>query len=195
MVHPSQRGKRGGQRLRIIGGQWRGRRISFARVPGLRPTPDRVRETLFNWLQGSIEGARCLDLFAGSGALGLEALSRGASQVVMVERHPQVAAHLHKLATELQASHMHVEQADVLAFLRATVQPFDIIFLDPPYGEHLLEPALALLQERGWLTTAQYLYLEHRQQDALPPLPPGWQCYRQTSAGQVAACLAAPGAS
>jgi 16S rRNA (guanine966-N2)-methyltransferase len=195
MVHPTQRGKRGRQRLRIIAGEWRGRRVDFDAVPGLRPTPDRVRETLFNWLQPIIEGARCLDLFAGSGALGLEAASRGASQVVLIDKHPRVIKHLHKIVQELQAHNTEVVEADVLQYLRSTAQPFDVIFLDPPYQDNLLVPALRLLTEGGWLQQARYLYLEYQRREPPPQLPAGWQLYRETDAGQVAAWLAVPEAS
>jgi len=175
----------GRQRLRIIGGAWRGRKLSFPDLPGLRPTPDRVRETLFNWLRDIIPGARCLDLFAGSGALGVEALSRGADQAVLVDCHPAVIAQLHGHLQTLQAQGATVVQADAVAYLQGPPQPFDVIFLDPPFGSGLLSPCLALLAERGWVAAPAWLYLEADHRTPLPPLPPGWQVLRRGKAGQV----------
>ena len=126
--------------LRIIGGEWRSRKLKFADVPGLRPTPDRVRETLFNWLQWHVPGARCLDLFAGSGALGLEALSRGARDVVMVEKHPAAAQALRDNLTLLGARNARLVHDDALRYLGRVTVAFDLIFLDPPFRQMLLEP-------------------------------------------------------
>src|SRR5512134_933490 len=123
----------GGNQLRIIGGRWRSRRLRFPPLPGLRPTPDRVRETLFNWLTPVIAGARCLDLFAGSGALGIEALSRGAAAVTFVERHPQAVRGLRANLAQLRAEGARVEQADALLWLRQAPQPFTVVFLNPPF--------------------------------------------------------------
>lgn len=178
-------------RLRIIAGEWRGRKVPFADAEGLRPTPDRVRETLFNWLAPVIEGARCLDLFAGSGALGLEALSRGAADVVMLDRHPQVIkqlqANLALLATE-RATAIHSEALNYLQ--HSPPRRFDVVFLDPPYRQDLLAPCCALLAQRGWLAEAARVYLEIESEHELPPLPTGWQLVRSKKAGQVAYHLA-----
>jgi 16S rRNA (guanine966-N2)-methyltransferase len=173
-------------RLRIIAGRWRGRRLSFPNLPGLRPTPDRVRETLFNWLAPVLPGARCLDLFAGSGALGIEALSRGAAEVVFVERHPLAVRALRDNLERLPAHGARVEPADALDWLRQPSMPFEIAFLDPPFGEGLLEPACVALERGGWLAKTAWVYLEgeagtHR---LAPPVP--WSVHREKTAGAVA---------
>jgi len=182
------RNARGGQNhLRIIGGQWRGRKLAFPDVPGLRPTPDRVRETLFNWLQADINGARCLDLFAGSGALGLEALSRGASRVVLVDESTTVT---HQIEANLQILH-----SDDASVVRMPVQTFlergsgdaryDVIFLDPPFGQGLILPTLQLLEENDWLTPGAHIYIESESQLRELPLPAGWQLLKKKRSGQV----------
>ncbi len=172
--------------LRIIAGQWRGRRLSFPDLPGLRPTPDRVRETLFNWLAPVLPGARCLDLFAGSGALGIEALSRGAAEVVFVERHPLAVRALRDNLERLHARGAVIEQADTLTWLRQPGQPFAIAFLDPPFGEGLLEPACVALEQGGWLTEPAWIYLEGAAEARRPALPPSWIVHREKTAGAVA---------
>jgi len=174
-----------GGSVRIIGGRFRRRRIAFAGAHGLRPTPDRVRETLFNWLGPRLEGARCLDLFAGSGALGLEAASRGAAEVVLVERSPAVAACLREQASRLGAAEVVVHQADALGWLDAPARAFDVVFLDPPFDAPLLAPACDALEFRGWLTPGALIYVEHRRDAALPPLPDPWHTLRDDEAGQV----------
>jgi len=182
--------------LRIIGGAWRGRRLAFPPVPGLRPTPDRVRETLFNWLAPTLVGARCLDLFAGSGALGLEAASRGAAQVVLVDSDRQVTAALREHAVRLQAGEtVEVVQADALTFLDGPARPFDVVFLDPPFSRGLLAPCIARLEAGGWLADDGYLYLEAERHLAEPPLPTGWEIVRSKTAGQVGYHLARPRSS
>ncbi|MDH5572454.1 MAG: 16S rRNA (guanine(966)-N(2))-methyltransferase RsmD [Gammaproteobacteria bacterium] len=182
--------------LRIIGGQWRGRKLAFPDAQGLRPTPDRVRETLFNWLVPYVGGARCLDLFAGSGALGLEALSRGASEVVLVDSHAEVIKYLNEHVRLLDATaRARLVKADARAFLEATTEiktaPFDIVFLDPPYHSGLLQPCMSLLQN-GWLSTAARIYFEANRDEPLPELPKGWSIYREKTAGQVGFYLAQP---
>jgi 16S rRNA (guanine966-N2)-methyltransferase len=179
--------------VRVIGGAWRGRRIRFEAGAELRPTPDRVRETLFNWLQGIIAGARCLDLFAGSGALGLEALSRGADEVLFVESDTRVAAALKRSLTELAGPGGRggrVVCGDAFAFLRGEPQPFDVVFLDPPFARGWLAELCKLLEMRGWLALRAAVYLESLAHDGAPPLPPGWQVARQTRAGEVLGTLA-----
>ena len=122
--------------VRIIGGQWRRTRLKVLDKPGLRPTPDRVRETLFNWLGQDLRGLRCLDAFAGSGALGFEAASRGAVEVLMLELDPGLATHLRSQAQRLQASQVRVQTGDALAGLRqASAGAWDVVFLDPPFGD------------------------------------------------------------
>lgn len=156
--------------LRLIGGQYRGRKLPIADVDGLRPTGDRLREVLFNWLQFELPGARVLDLFAGSGALGLEAASRGADQVWLIEKHPSAAAQLRASVAEL-ACPAQVVEGDVLAWLaRTDVTPVDGVFLDPPFAANLWGDSLQALLQRGWLNADAWLYLEApvRQQLTLP---------------------------
>ncbi len=142
-------------RVRIVGGAWRSRLIEVAPVPGLRPTPDRVRETLFNWLGQDLSGLSCLDLFAGSGILGFEAASRGAAQVTLVERDPRALAALQQAKKTLQASQVEVIRGDALKFAQTTPHKFDVVLLDPPYRQGWLErvePYLErLVEPGGWL--------------------------------------------
>lgn len=184
------RGKGTRNQLRIIGGTWRSRRITFPDVEGLRPSPDRVRETVFNWLAPVIEGARCLDLFTGSGALGLEALSRGAREVVFVDRDPRVVTELQQNLRLLQAQGAQVIGTDAQSYLQREPRPFDVVFLDPPFRRDLLRPCIALLEERGWLAPAAYIYIEAERELAAPPLPPQWELLRSKSAGDVGYHLA-----
>ncbi len=178
-------------RLRIIGGRYRGRKLPVPAQPGLRPTADRVRETLFNWLQPVIEGARCLDLFAGSGALGFEAASRGAAEVVMIERAEPVVRVLEANARNLGAGQVDVRRADALRWLSGTGEPFDVVFLDPPFDEGLLGKSCSLLSFNGWLAPRAQVYLEARSSEELPPLPASWGLVRDKRAGQVRYALAA----
>lgn len=180
----AQAGRRPPNQLRIVGGRWRGLRIDFPEVEAIRPSPDRVRETLFNWLQTSISGARCLDLFAGSGALGIEALSRGASAVTFVDREPQVGRHLTQALQRLGATGATVKTEDAVRFLERTPQPFDLVFLDPPFASTLLQPVFARLPQ-GWLAPEAHIYVECRSDVPMPPLSPGWSVYRSKQAGQV----------
>jgi 16S rRNA (guanine966-N2)-methyltransferase len=170
-------------RLRIIGGRWRGSRIVFPPLAAVRPSPDRVRETLFNWLQQPIVGARCLDLFAGSGALGLEALSRGAAHVTFVDREPQIGRHLSQTLERLGSRDATVVVEDALRFLSRPPQPFDVVFLDPPFDLGLLEPVGARL--RGWLASGAYIYVECPAERSLATLPAQWRLQRTKRAGQV----------
>ena len=176
--------------LRIIGGEWRSRRIRFPGLTGLRPTPDRVRETLFNWLAPDVAGSRCLDLFAGSGALGLEALSRGAASVTFVEREREAADQLRETVNQLAPGRATVVQADALAWLRGAAQPFDIVFLDPPFDSGLLPAAAGALESGGWLLPAARIYLEGPAKAGRPALPGGWILHRSGRAGAVGYHLA-----
>jgi len=171
--------------LRIIGGTWRGRKLRFPASPAIRPTPDRVRETLFNWLGSSTQGASCLDLFAGSGALGLEALSRGAAELVFVEHDAAAAQALRALLGEWQAAHAVVAHADALSYLAQAARPFNIVFLDPPYGAGLLGRAAALLEQRHWLQPGALIYAECPAREGLPPLPASWRPLKAKRAGEV----------
>jgi 16S rRNA (guanine966-N2)-methyltransferase len=177
---------RGVRQLRIVGGALRGRRWTFPEAPGLRPTPDRVRETLFNWLAPHIAGMRVLDLFAGSGALAFEALSRGAASATLVETDRQAATDLRETAARFGLSGARIENVDALAFLRQ--QPpasFELIFLDPPFAMNLLLPALALIGARHILAPGGFCYVETAATTPLPPLPEGWAAHRAGKAGEV----------
>jgi 16S rRNA (guanine966-N2)-methyltransferase len=171
--------------IRIIGGSWRGRRFRFADVPDIRPTPDRVRETLFNWLGPRVQSARCLDLFAGSGALGLEALSRGAASTLFVDQNTTAVRALSALLVEWNAQGARVERADALQFLAGTAQPADVVFLDPPFAAGLLSKAASLLERRGWLSPEALIYVEASAREPLPALPPGWHPAKAKRAGEV----------
>lgn len=175
--------------LRIIAGRWRGRRIMVPDLPGLRPTPDRVRETLFNWLQPVIAGARCLDLFAGSGALALEALSRGAAEVVAVERDRAAADRLRATAGQFGTDGLQVVCDDALAYLAGTPEPFDVVFLDPPFDSGLLGRAAERVAP-GWLNDPAWIYLECAPGQEQRPLPEPWHVVRHKRAGDVVYRLA-----
>jgi 16S rRNA (guanine966-N2)-methyltransferase len=172
--------------IRIIAGCWRGRKLKVPDLPGLRPTPDRVRETVFNWLQSIIQGAYCLDLFAGSGALGFEALSRGAAHVVMVDQASVVVNLLRQELAMLDAKNAEVYQATVPAQLKAPKQLFDVVFLDPPFQQDLLLPCCFYLENNGFLAKKSYIYLESKQALTQSMLPPHWQLLKSKRAGQVA---------
>ena len=177
--------------IRIIAGRWRGRRIPVVDSDGLRPTTDRVRETLFNWIMHDLPQSRCLDLFAGSGVLGLEGLSRGAAEVWLVESDPVVAssiiASLAALADPRQPANYKVQvlQQDVRDLLKnKAARPFDIVFLDPPYQADLLEPAAALLESNDWLSDNALIYVEQDSKQMQTLLPLTWHCIKQGKAGQ-----------
>jgi 16S rRNA (guanine966-N2)-methyltransferase len=194
--NPSSAGQAAGRGLvRIIGGEWRGRKLYFPQNQLLRPTPDRVRETVFNWLQFELAGRRCLDLFAGSGALGLEALSRGAAEVVFVERDPGSARAIEATLATLGCARGQVAREDAFAYLRQSPpQPFEVVFLDPPYGEDWLAPACEALERGGWLRPDSWVYLEDRAERGAPRLPAGWALMRSKRAGDVGYHLARRGA-
>ncbi len=179
-------------RVRIIGGEFGGRRLGFPDQRGLRPTADRVRETLFNWLAPHLPGARVLDLFAGSGALGLEALSRGADAVLLVEQQRAVAQKLRDNVALLGAGERaRVFQGDARRLLvDAPDRPFDIIFVDPPYAAGLLAGILPLLAQHGWLAPDAWIYLEQDSSHDWPDMPPGWHIHRDGVGGQAAFRLA-----
>lgn len=170
--------------LRIVGGTWRSRRIQFADLPEIRPTPDRVRETLFNWLADRIEGARCLDLFAGSGALGFEAASRGASQVTQVDRDASVVAMLESQKLALQARQVEIVCLDALDYVRQATGPFDVVFLDPPFATDLGRQVLPVLLARRLLARPGRVYVESPPGPAPEP-PRSLHCIREKTAGQV----------
>lgn len=181
--------------VRIIGGHYRGRRLSVPSVLGLRPTADRVRETLFNWLTPVIAGSRCLDLFAGTGALGFEAASRGAEQVWLLDRSAKVIQQLEQHCQTLGATNVQIIQADAVDWLNKPAPvAFDLVFLDPPFTAELLVPCCHRLATTGWLKRDAWIYLEASSHAPWPELPSQWQFYRQKEAGQVRYALMQAGA-
>lgn len=169
--------------VRIIGGAWRGRRVQFSPEPGLRPSPDRVRVTLFNWLAPRLAGARCLDLFAGTGCLGLEALSRSAAQAVLVEHNPRVVRSLRLAVEMLGAGGAEVVEADAMAVLAGVPEGFDVVFVDPPFAAGLVPQVLSRLVE-GWVKPGGVVYVESDKASAWD-VPQGWGVVRDKTAGQV----------
>lgn len=173
--------------IRIIAGQWRGRKLSVLDADGLRPTTDRVRETLFNWLMYDVQGARCLDLYAGTGVLGLEALSRGAQFVQFIESQKPTA---NAIGQNLQVLNVTTEQSAVVYtsaqqfLLNTPDQPYDLVFLDPPFGKGLLVEAIQVLSQEGWLNERAFVYIEQGAKEEIVEVPDNWQLYRQGKAGQ-----------
>ncbi len=188
---------RGGRQLnqvRIIGGEHRGRRLSFPDIPGLRPTGDRIRETLFNWLQPNLPGSSCLDMFAGSGALGLEAASRGAGKVLLLDSSPIVIDQLQQHVALLGLSQVTVELADALSWLQRPAGQFDIVFLDPPFAAAgMLQQACLGLETGGWLRPGALIYIEADAASGLPELPDTLSILKEKKAGQVAYYLCTNG--
>lgn len=172
-------------KLRIIAGEWRSRVISFDDVPDLRPTPGRVRETLFNWLQEDVMGSRCLDLFSGSGALGFEAASRGARQVVLVESNTLAVRKLRSNVELLKATQVLVYAQDVWRFLDGAPEAYDVVFLDPPFAMNCAAMVCQRLEAEGWLTPTAKIYVETPARLVLQGLPENWQMLRQKQAGDV----------
>jgi 16S rRNA (guanine966-N2)-methyltransferase len=172
--------------VRIIGGRWRGRKLTFTATEGLRPTGDRIKETLFNWLMPHVEGARCLDLFAGSGALGLEALSRGASHCDFVDSSKtavrQVRQHLQTLDA-LGNGDCHLSSA--LKFLQTAVEPYDIVFIDPPFKLKLASQVTTALARQQLLSESALVYLETANSEPIPAVPEGWKLHREKVSGAV----------
>lgn len=183
---PSTRPTGGDGELRIIGGDWRSRKLRFPDAGGVRPTPARTRETLFNWLNFHIAGSNCLDLFAGSGALGLEALSRGAASATLVDHTPALAQALRANLRLLKSSAGEVICAGVDSYLaQRSRPPFDIVFMDPPFRQGWLERLFPLLDEQGWVKPGGWVYVEHESELSTPTTPDNWHLHRQKSAGQV----------
>jgi 16S rRNA (guanine966-N2)-methyltransferase len=186
MANPRPKNHGGQGQLRIIGGEWGSRKLTFPDAPGLRPTPDRVRETLFNWLAPYIAGARVLDVFTGSGALYFEALSRGASMGLALDSNPAAVANLRQNLNTLNCTSGQVVQADALRHLEtASATPFDVVFLDPPFHKGLLPSACALLESRGWLADRAWIYTESESAPSTTGLPGDWRLHREKKAGQV----------
>lgn len=185
---PARSGSAG--ELRLIGGEWRSRKLRFPDAGGVRPTPARTRETLFNWLNYHLAGRRCLDLFAGSGALGLEALSRGAGATVFVDHTAVLAQALRSNLRLLKSDKGEVVCQSVDAFLaQAPAEPFDILFMDPPFRQGWLETLLPLIDTHGWVRPGGWVYVEHESERAAPQAPASWTLHRQKTAGQVTYCL------
>jgi len=170
-------------KVRIIGGSLRGSKLEVALVEGLRPSPDRVRETLFNWLAPVIVGSRCLDLYAGTGALGIEAISRGAREVVLIERDPRAAQALRENLLRLKVEGARLVEAHAERTLGESPQPFDVVFVDPPFGADAWAAICAAL-EHGWLARLAWVYLESPAEMA-PTVPAHWECWREARAGGV----------
>jgi 16S rRNA (guanine966-N2)-methyltransferase len=205
MARQKQKTRPHAGRLRIVAGNWRSRLLDIADVEGLRPTSERIRETLFNWLAPTISGARCLDLFAGTGALGLEALSRGARSVVFVERSGVAARQLEnnidiltrpnaaeepsgpkRFAAESSPANVQIVRGDALAYLqRSTANSFDIVFLDPPFAADMLEETCRLLADVGCVADGARVYIELDRAAELPTLPEGWTVEKNKTAGNV----------
>ena len=171
-------------RIRIIGGQLRNSRLDVPDLPGLRPTAERVRETLFNWLAPVMAGARCLDLCAGTGALGIEALSRGAASVQFVERDTRAAQALRDNLARLKAQGGQVASIDASTFLQGAPQPYELVFLDPPFAQDLWGPLAERLEQGDWLTSRAWIYVESPRTAALT-LPGSWGLHREGAAGEV----------
>lgn len=187
MARKIQSASRG--QIRIIGGKWRGRKLPVFDSDGLRPTTDRIRETLFNWLMPVIQEARCLDCFAGSGALAIEALSRYAASATLIELERSGATQLVANLAKLEAKNVQVINRDTLNYLAQNGTAYDVIFLDPPFRKDLLQQTALLLEQNGWLSENCWIYVEAEAEANLALLPKNWQLHRKKVTGQVAYCL------
>ncbi len=176
-------------KLRIIGGKYKGRQIRFTAAEGLRPTAERIRETLFNWLQIHIETSNCLDLFAGSGALGFEALSRGAKKVVFVESNRKAASMIKQTLAQLSSINDAVINQEATSYLTKCEQKFEIVFLDPPYKSELLQKSIDALHLHSLIKINGWAYIEYAEHSDPPEVPDTWELYRSTKAGDAKACL------
>ncbi|WP_353569967.1 16S rRNA (guanine(966)-N(2))-methyltransferase RsmD [Candidatus Albibeggiatoa sp. nov. BB20] len=177
-------------KVRIIGGNWKGRKLNVLDRQGLRPTTDRIRETVFNWLQWHLPTRRCLDVFAGSGVLGIEAVSRGASFVQLIEKDRQIANSLRQQLQVLGSDKIELIQTDAIRFLQIPPsQPFDIVFIDPPFRQSLLEACCQSLEQNQWLSQYALIYIEMEQELDSVALPYNWNLIRDKIAGQVHYCL------
>ncbi|MCT8579811.1 16S rRNA (guanine(966)-N(2))-methyltransferase RsmD [Glaesserella parasuis] len=177
--------------VRVIAGLWRGRKLPVLNAEGLRPTTDRVKETLFNWLMMDIAGSRCLDCFAGSGSLGIEALSRQAQAVVFLEKFADAANQLKKNLVSLKAENGKVIQTDTLQFLaqKNSEAPFDLVFVDPPFHQGFVPQVLTALEQNGWLAENSLIYVETEKNHSPLVLPEHWQVVKEKTAGQVVSRL------
>lgn len=170
--------------VRIISGLWRGRKLPVHDAQGLRPTTDRIKETLFNWLAQDIPHAKCLDIFAGSGGLGFECASRQAEQVTMLELNPTAYAQLKTNIATLEATNIHAINTDAVQYLQQGGQPFDVIFIDPPFRQGLLDQTINLLEQKGWLADHALIYIESEKELSIK-VPDSWLLHREKVAGQV----------
>ncbi|HDL5186033.1 TPA: 16S rRNA (guanine(966)-N(2))-methyltransferase RsmD [Mannheimia haemolytica] len=177
--------------VRVIAGLWRGRKLPVLNAEGLRPTTDRVKETLFNWLMHDIAHSRCLDCFAGSGSLGIEALSRQAQAVVFLEKFANAANQLKKNLQALKSEQGSVIHTDTLAYLaqKNNGEPFNIVFIDPPFHQGFVPQVLNLLAENNWLAPNAILYVETEKNHLPLELPQGWQILKEKAAGMVVSRL------
>ncbi|KJY67564.1 methyltransferase [Vibrio coralliilyticus] len=171
--------------VRIISGLWRGRKLPVHDAEGLRPTTDRVKETLFNWLAQDVPQAKCLDLFAGSGGLGFEAASRQADKVTMIELNPNAFKQLEKNIAVLNSDNLTAINSDALSFLQQAGTPHHVVFIDPPFRKGLLEQTVTLLESNGWLANDAMIYIETEKELALEGIPTNWHLHREKTAGQV----------
>lgn len=183
----SAKGHGGPGEVRIISGQWKGRKLPVLNVEGLRPTTDRVKETLFNWLMQDVAGRRVLDCFSGSGSLAFEALSRQAERALLIELDGTAAKQLVQNLARIQCSNATVVNTSCLQYLdKPATQQFDLVFLDPPFRQGLLAPACQLLAKHGWLAPQALVYIEAEKELALSDLPQHWHLYKEKVAGQLA---------
>lgn len=171
--------------VRIISGLWRGRKLPVHDAEGLRPTTDRVKETLFNWLAQDVPRAKCLDLFAGSGGLGFEAASRQAEMVTLLELNPQAFKQLQTNIASLKGDNLQAINTDALSYLKQPGTPHHIVFIDPPFRKGLLDEAVELLESNGWLADDAMIYIETEKELALSSIPAHWHLHREKTAGQV----------
>ena len=172
-------------KLRVIAGEWRSRQLIFEDLPDLRPTPARIRETLFNWLQYDVLASDCLDLYAGSGVLGFEAASRGAKSVVMVENNPQACRLIKENIVKLSTHKMKVIQSDVFKFLAGDAKPFNLVFLDPPFNKDMAQQTCHWLEDKEWLALGAKVYVEVEREQVLDDMPINWKCLKSKKAGEV----------
>ncbi len=196
VANKSEKGnKKSRGRLRIVAGIWGGRVLEIADAPGLRPTPERIRETLFNWLTPRIAGSRCLDLFAGTGALGLEALSRGAASAVFVENSKTAVVALRQNVATLDAAGADLRATTAMSYLQsADARSMDLIFLDPPFADDSIDELCRLIDEREILASGANVYLEQDRARPEPAVPDGWSVLKSKTAGNVRYMLVAPAA-
>lgn len=172
--------------IRLIAGKWRGKKLPVKDLQGLRPTTDRTKETLFNWLMHDIRDANCLDCFSGSGSLGFEALSRFANSVQFIERDINVVKQLQQNAQQLQSADANITHSDTLKYLQqAAIQPFDIVFVDPPFNCDLIQPCCKLLEDNNYLSQDALIYIEMESSLSNLALPENWQCIKEKQTGQV----------